>query len=800
MQAVFECLFGAASFMPHGYCLLWRPDLVALHAVSDLVTAAAYFAIPVGILVFQRRRSDLEYRWLFRLFAAFIFACGATHLLDLATLWQPLYGLEGLAKAATALVSAITAAVFWPVIPKALALPGLGTLRAANARLEAEVTVRLGTEQTLRQAHEELERRVRERTSALADLNARLEAEIAERRRAERAVRESGARLRAVVESLPFDLWACDRDGRYVLQNDASRRAWGDRLGLRLEETDSPSELVARWAEHNARALAGETVRGEESHRVGGELRHVEKVLVPVEGDDGEVLGCVGVNIDVTERKRAAVALEESEERLRLAVQVTGLGIWDVDPPLGTRRWSRQYKAILGLPPETTPDPELFASLIHPEERDAVSAGYWGAYEPGGDGRYEAEYRIRRADDGAERWVHVTGRVFFDDSGRPLRAVGTLVDVTERRRAHEALRESEERYRALVDTAPDAVFVHQEGTVIFANQPAAILFGAAAPDTLIGRSMFEGLVDEASLPLVRSRTATLSTPGARAGLAELAFRRLDGTLLSVEAAAAAVLLDGRLAVQVVFRDITERKRLEQALAARNRRLEAMNAELDQFASMAAHDLRAPLRQVSVLCDWLVQELGDGCGGTAQGYLDQILRRVRRMGSLVEGLRQYAHAGGRDMTATDMALGPLAAEAAELATPPEGLSIEIDPCLPRIVAPEAALALLLRNLIGNAVKHHDRADGRVRVWAEERAEEVELLVEDDGPGIPPELRERAFDLFARFRGDAAEPGGIGLALVRRTVTVHGGRVWIGPSSLGRGTAVHVILPKRSAVAA
>jgi signal transduction histidine kinase len=171
-----------------------------------------------------------------------------------------------------------------------------------------------------------------------------------------------------------------------------------------------------------------------------------------------------------------------------------------------------------------------------------------------------------------------------------------------------------------------------------------------------------------------------------------------------------------------------------------------------------------------------------------------------MGSLIEGLRQYAHAGGRDIPVAEMALGPLAAEAAELAAPPPGLSIEVDPDLPRVVAPEAALALVLRNLVGNAVKHHDRPDGRVWVRAEERADEVELSIEDDGPGIPADLRERAFDLFARFRGDAVEPGGIGLALVRRTVAVHGGRVWIGPSSLGRGTAVHVVWPKRSAVAA
>lgn len=122
--------------------------------------------------------------------------------------------------------------------------------------------------------------------------------------RREAELRVSEARLRAVIECLPFDLWVCDRDGRYVLQNSASRRNWGDRVGLKPEDTDSAPEVVARWVERNGRALAGETVRGESRYLIGGEWRYVEDVLAPIESG-GEVVGYVGVNIDVTERKRA---------------------------------------------------------------------------------------------------------------------------------------------------------------------------------------------------------------------------------------------------------------------------------------------------------------------------------------------------------------------------------------------------------------------------------------------------------------------------------------------------------------
>ncbi|HEX6015567.1 MAG TPA: PAS domain S-box protein, partial [Geminicoccaceae bacterium] len=297
---------------------------------------------------------------------------------------------------------------------------------------------------------------------------------------------------------------------------------------------------------------------------------------------------------EAAERRRAEEASRASEARLRmiadslqLAVEAAGLGTWDVDVVSGARRWSDEQKAILGLPPDTRPDHGLFVSLIHPDDRAWVVERYRRAYEPAGGGRYQAEFRVIRAADGAERWVEATGRVFFDRAGRPTRGVGTLVDVTERRRAVEALKESEERYRALVDTAPDAVYAHQDGVIVLANRQAAALFGAEHPGALVGRSVF-GLVDEASLPLARARTAALTVPGARAELAELTYRRLDGTPFAVEAAAAAVQVEGRLVVQVVFRDVTARKRAEAALQARTAELETV-METVPVAVWLAHD-------------------------------------------------------------------------------------------------------------------------------------------------------------------------------------------------------------------
>lgn len=135
LTALSEWIFGSSDLAPHGYCLLWEPGLIWLYAISDGAIALAYFSIPLTLLVVGRTRSDLIYRPMLWLFAAFILLCGTTHWLDLLTLWQPLYGLLGAVKAATAVASVSTAAALWWALPRFLALPSKAQLREANAAL-----------------------------------------------------------------------------------------------------------------------------------------------------------------------------------------------------------------------------------------------------------------------------------------------------------------------------------------------------------------------------------------------------------------------------------------------------------------------------------------------------------------------------------------------------------------------------------------------------------------------------------------------------------------------------------------
>jgi hypothetical protein len=152
MMAFFERLLNTSMYSPHGICLLWEPELIWLHVVSDALIALAYFSIPFALAIFVSKRRDVEFGWVFWAFAIFIMACGVTHLMSIYTLWVPIYGIEGITKALTAIASIVTAAVLWPLLPKLLAIPSPSQLQQAYAALEREGRQRRGVEEMLQKS------------------------------------------------------------------------------------------------------------------------------------------------------------------------------------------------------------------------------------------------------------------------------------------------------------------------------------------------------------------------------------------------------------------------------------------------------------------------------------------------------------------------------------------------------------------------------------------------------------------------------------------------------------------------
>jgi signal transduction histidine kinase len=251
------------------------------------------------------------------------------------------------------------------------------------------------------------------------------------------------------------------------------------------------------------------------------------------------------------------------------------------------------------------------------------------------------------------------------------------------------------------------------------------------------------------------------------------------------------------AVEVTDQVRARRAVEEQAeeLARVARALEASNRELDQFAYVASHDLKAPLRGIANLSQWIEEDLGaQNLSAETREHLGLLRGRVHRMEGLIDGILQYSRAGRiRDRVET-VDTGRLVAEVVDLLAPPEEVRVEVDPAMPALEAERLPLQQVFMNLVGNAVKYGRGEGPRVRVRARDAGERWEFEVADDGPGIAPEYHERIFGLFQTLESrDRVEGTGIGLSIVRKLVESRGGRVWV-ESEPGKGSTFYFTLPR------
>ncbi|WP_018698321.1 sensor histidine kinase [Amorphus coralli] len=419
MDSVLTYLFGAASFMPHGYCLLWRPDLVALHAVSDAAIALAYFAIPIAILALARRRGDLtgDTGKVVVLFAAFIIACGLTHLAGLITLWVPAYGLQGLIKAATAIISIVAAVIIWRLVPALTRLPSISGIEAVNKQLVAEVEARQRAFDELETARNELERQVAERTAEIHEVKKLYDAAT------------SGAQI---------TVFAQDSDLRYTWVHNP-------RLGLTVEDmvgyTDT--QILAEPARsliisHKERVLeTGEPETFEVEVPEGSSTSWFRVDVTPAWGDHGEPKGLVGTAIDITRSKRLEAMRSDLSRRLSATVQRFNLALrssdilvfsQDRDLRYTWSNWSADYGGpVIG---------KTDADLYQEPERSGIIALKKEAMET--EEVQSAEVRVHMDDE--VRWFVLTAEPDFAPDGDLRGVICAAVDITERKDYEQRMR------------------------------------------------------------------------------------------------------------------------------------------------------------------------------------------------------------------------------------------------------------------------------------------------------------------------------------------------------------------------
>jgi len=246
----------------------------------------------------------------------------------------------------------------------------------------------------------------------------------------------------------------------------------------------------------------------------------------------------------------------------------------------------------------------------------------------------------------------------------------------------------------------------------------------------------------------------------------------------------------------VAQDITERLRQQDSLARKTRDLERSNKELDKFAYIVSHDLKAPLRAISHLSRWIEEDIADTITADTRKQLNLLRSRVNRMENLINGILEYSRIGRMSDELERVDTKEMINEIIDSLSLPEGFKVSLDTELPVLSARKIQLSQVFSNLISNAIKHNDRKDGTLRISAKDNDDFSEFTLKDNGPGIAPEYHEKIFVIFQTLKArDKAENTGIGLSMVKKIVEEQGGQIRV-ESEEGKGSAFIFTWPKNA----
>jgi light-regulated signal transduction histidine kinase (bacteriophytochrome) len=271
-------------------------------------------------------------------------------------------------------------------------------------------------------------------------------------------------------------------------------------------------------------------------------------------------------------------------------------------------------------------------------------------------------------------------------------------------------------------------------------------------------------------------------------------RRSDGTTFFVETSLKLVKQEKEDYIIAVARDITERKQAEDRQAKLLAKLESANQELKDFAHVVSHDLKAPLRGIKTLADWLSNDYAEKLGEDGKEQMNLLSARVQLMHKLIDGILQYSTAGRVEEEKALVDLNELISGLIDVLAPPENITITVENELPVIEFERTCITQVFQNLLSNAVKYMNKPPGQIRIGCGEEDGFWKFSVADNGPGIEEKYFEKIFKLFQTLSPrDERMNTGIGLSLAKKIVESHGGRIWV-ESTLGQGTTFFFRLPK------
>ncbi|HQU33038.1 MAG TPA: PAS domain S-box protein [Thermoanaerobaculaceae bacterium] len=614
----------------------------------------------------------------------------------------------------------------------------------------------------------------------------------------ERERSEALETFRTTLYSIGDAVITTDASGRVNLMNPVAETLTGwreaDAAGKPLPEVFRIVNERTRATVENPveRVLREGVVAGLANHTLliacDGTERPIADSGAPIRGDGGGIIGVVLVFRDQTKERAAEGTLKEREFWLSESQRVARLGSYVLDFVTGAWTSSPMLDEIFGIDAGYARNVEGWGAVVHPEERSELLD--YLAHLMATRGRFDKEYRIARISDGAERWVAGFGELTFDPSGRPLRMIGTIQDITERKTAQQRLDASERRYRELFLAHPMPMWVYDLETMRFlaVNDAAVEKYGWSHEEFLALtlhdiRPPEDGTRLDASVAGSRAQAGFEASKGWR-------HHTRAGCVFEVEITSHDLAFEGRSARVVVAHDVSERRVLEEQL----RHAQKMEA-VGTLAGGVAHDFNNLLQAMLSVAQAARLRTREPEVSRALAELES---HVRNAATLTRQLLLFSRQETARREVVDLAAVVGEGTAMLRRLLPETITLTVENAAVPLLAEAdpGQVSQVLTNLVVNA-RDAMPAGGRLSVRTGRAGGDVFLDVEDTGSGMTPEVRERIFDPFftTKARGHGT---GLGLAVVHGIVESHQGRVEVA-SEPGCGSRFRVLLPAVEAAA-
>ncbi len=371
-------------------------------------------------------------------------------------------------------------------------------------------------------------------------------------------------------------------------------------------------------------------------------------------------------------------------------------------------------------------------------------------------------------------------------------------EITRHKRVEETFEHKENLLQMIISATSEAMIsIGNDGLITLFNPAAEEMFGYKKEDMLgqpLDRLMPEQYRHHHSQYL-QSYFATGKPDGIIGSTVELPALRSDGQIFQMEMSLSAGSLGDKQFVIAVARDITERKKIQLSQDELLKKVDNINKELKDFVSIVSHDLKAPLRGIKTLANWILSDCSDKLGDQGSKQMNLLLERVERMYNLIEGALQYSRAGLSQEKQVQVDLNKFIPEIINMVVPPENITVTIENELPVIECEETHIMQLFQNLLSNAIKYMDKPQGWIKIGCVKQDGFWKFSVADNGPGIEEKHFEKIFKIFQALPTCPDFEGtGVGLTVTKKIVELYGGRIWV-ESKIGEGSTFFFTFPNQ-----